>query len=467
MPYSTTTYDATLSRQAHPFERSAGRRRAATTSTWCASTPTARRGSRATSARGSSRAATPPATGSGRSSSFREPCTPRSTSSTRSGRRPISSPTAMRAAGERAGVHRSAAGAGAADLAGDHPRRTRPARPVHVPLRCSTSSASSSARTRSALIEAFTQAFAPGEGPVLVLKTINGDLRLTELERLRAAAPGGPTSGSSTATTRPKRRTRCVGLSDCYVSLHRSEGLGLTMAEAMALGKPVIATGVLRQPALHDAGEQLSGRLHARRVPAGCAPYPAGARWADPDLGQAAGFMREVYERPEDAARRASRGRADILEHHSVKTSAAAVAARVDEIRRARARHVIMPGTEGPIAMRPSKPPAAGAGGSAVEPLEQLLPQLDELANLRVNAGGSSFLGIRQAAQRLLFRLLRPYAFQQRQLQQQLIAALRHAATAIRQEQRTRETLDARVRELTRELLASKRELRRLEGERG
>ena len=29
---------------------------------------------------------------------------------------------------------------------------------------------------------------------------------------------------------------------DCYVSLHRSEGLGLTMAEAMYFGKPVIAT---------------------------------------------------------------------------------------------------------------------------------------------------------------------------------------------------------------------------------
>ena len=33
--------------------------------------------------------------------------------------------------------------------------------------------------------------------------------------------------------------------SDCYVSLHRAEGFGLTLAEAMALGKPVIATGYL------------------------------------------------------------------------------------------------------------------------------------------------------------------------------------------------------------------------------
>ena len=33
-----------------------------------------------------------------------------------------------------------------------------------------------------------------------------------------------------------------VASCDCYVSLHRSEGFGLTPAEAMYLGKPVIAT---------------------------------------------------------------------------------------------------------------------------------------------------------------------------------------------------------------------------------
>ena len=41
----------------------------------------------------------------------------------------------------------------------------------------------------------------------------------------------------------PRRGTRCSRAPTAYVSLHRSEGFGLSLAEAMLLGKPVIATG--------------------------------------------------------------------------------------------------------------------------------------------------------------------------------------------------------------------------------
>ncbi len=94
-----------------------------------------------------------------------------------------------------------------------------------------------------AIVEAFTRAFSPDEGPVLVFKSINGHHQLASLERLRAAVAGRPDIVVIDAHQPEIRKNALLALCDCYVSLHRAEGLGLTMAEAMALGKPVIATG--------------------------------------------------------------------------------------------------------------------------------------------------------------------------------------------------------------------------------
>ncbi|NTW42511.1 MAG: glycosyltransferase, partial [Cellulomonadaceae bacterium] len=93
------------------------------------------------------------------------------------------------------------------------------------------------------LLDAFRRAFAPGEGPVLVVKSINADQRPGPAEQLRLAAAGQPDVLLLEEYLDADARDALVALCDCYVSLHRSEGLGLTMAEAMAWGKPVIATG--------------------------------------------------------------------------------------------------------------------------------------------------------------------------------------------------------------------------------
>ncbi len=91
-------------------------------------------------------------------------------------------------------------------------------------------------------IEAFKQAFSPGEGPVLVVKTTNGDSREMDLEMVRYAASGRADVVVMDGDFPRPRLGSLMAAADCYVSLHRSEGFGLTMAESMALGKPVIAT---------------------------------------------------------------------------------------------------------------------------------------------------------------------------------------------------------------------------------
>ncbi|MEO8482226.1 MAG: polysaccharide pyruvyl transferase family protein [Acidobacteriota bacterium] len=161
-------------------------------------------------------------------------------------------------------------------------------------------------------IEAFRRAFRPGEGPTLVLKSINGECDRSALERVRTASRGRDDIITMDGYLSAEDRDALVQSCDCYVSLHRSEGFGLTLAEAMALGKPAIATGYSGNLAFMTPDNSFLVPWTAGRVPSGCAFYPPDEAWAEPDLDAAASVMRQVYGDP-DLAR--ERGR---LGHESV-----------------------------------------------------------------------------------------------------------------------------------------------------
>ena len=94
-----------------------------------------------------------------------------------------------------------------------------------------------------ALVEAFEQAFPEGSGASLVLKSINSEHHPEEHGRLiEAARDHRDIHVVDRYVTAAEKNAMFAGC-DCYVSLHRSEGFGNTLAEAMYLGKPVIATG--------------------------------------------------------------------------------------------------------------------------------------------------------------------------------------------------------------------------------
>ncbi|WP_188079174.1 glycosyltransferase [Actinotalea subterranea] len=191
------------------------------------------------------------------------------------------------------------------------------------------------------LLDAFSRAFAPGEGPVLVLKSINADKRPAEAERLRLRAARTPDVLLLEQYLDAAERDALVALCDCYVSLHRSEGLGLTMAEAMAWGKPVIATGYSGNLQFMTPENSFLVPSTPTRIPDGAEPYPAGSVWAEPDLDAAAAFMRTVVDQPEVAAARGARAAADIATIHSPEAAGRRIVARLAETasrRRARSR---------------------------------------------------------------------------------------------------------------------------------
>ena len=158
-----------------------------------------------------------------------------------------------------------------------------------------------------AVLDAFDQAF-PGRRDVgLVIKVNN------------AAAAGRPHAVTEELRARSRGDERIVLLAesleyatvlglyaslDVYVSLHRSEGIGLGLMEAMLLGKPVIATGWSGNMSFMDRSNSClvaytlipaHGRSHVYSQEL----LGPRAVWADPDVANAAEWMRLLADRPD------------------------------------------------------------------------------------------------------------------------------------------------------------------------
>ena len=192
------------------------------------------------------------------------------------------------------------------------------------------------------VVDAFRRAFTPGEGPRLVVKGINGDKVPVELERLRHAARGRPDIVVVDGYQEAADQRALMGACDAYVSLHRAEGFGYTMAEAMLAAKPVIATGYSGNLEFMDEQNSFLVGHAMTAVPPGSDPYPEGAMWAEPDIDEAADMMRLVVE---DRARARSVGeqaQQDIRRFHSPEARAPLVAARLAAARSARADAEVM-----------------------------------------------------------------------------------------------------------------------------
>ena len=267
------------------------------------------------------------------------------------------------------------------------------------------------------LVEAFTRAFPEPGHPLLYLKSINGDRDPANLQRLQAAIGGRPDIVLSDGYVSGERLASLTAACDCYVSLHRSEGFGLTIAEAMSLGKPAIATGYSGNLAFMDEGSSFLVPYALTELDQAVGPYPAGTVWADPDLEVAAELMCKVVADPEQAGERGEAGRAAVAERQSVERAAAFVAGRVPRLER--------------IAHERATRETAGTRVAAY---------LAEGPSLSWDASSRSGL-VGRLYRRLLLRLLRPYLVRQRELETLL-------SVGIEDLERSRERLEDGMRKL-------------------
>lgn len=137
-------------------------------------------------------------------------------------------------------------------------------------------------------------------------------------------------------TDRMLPRPRVNGLlaaCDALVSLHRSEGFGLILAEAMALGKPVVATGWSGNMEFMNSGNSCPVAYELVPLTSTIRDYEAGQLWAEPDLDDAAACLRRLVA---DSAFRsviATRARSTIADHFSAKAAGLRYRARLSVIR--------------------------------------------------------------------------------------------------------------------------------------
>jgi glycosyltransferase involved in cell wall biosynthesis len=119
---------------------------------------------------------------------------------------------------------------------------------------------------------------------------------------------------------------------DMVVSLHRSEGFGLVLAEAMALGKPVVATGYSGNMDFMTSDNSCPVDFKLVTLRRDVGPYPAGARWAEPDIEHASIRIRELLDNPQRARRIGRQAAADIGSNYSVAAVARQIGRRLDAL---------------------------------------------------------------------------------------------------------------------------------------
>ena len=179
-----------------------------------------------------------------------------------------------------------------------------------------------------AAVEAFQLAFPSHAGNErLLIKTLNGHANpdaLLDLRRRVAADDRIVLIDGSLA-----RHEVCGLLQDvdCFVSLHRSEGFGRIIAEAMLLGTPVIATDWSGNTSFLNATTGFPVACTLRNVRPDEYVYAEGSVWAEPSTEDAARKMRQIRRDPRAVAAATAKARRTVHQNYGLATAASRISA--------------------------------------------------------------------------------------------------------------------------------------------
>lgn len=170
-----------------------------------------------------------------------------------------------------------------------------------------------------AVVRAFRQAFGDRRDVHLAVKCLHAHDRPRDMGAVMAALDGAPNVSLILSTLSGAEMRGLVAQCDAFVSLHRSEGFGLPLAEAMLAGKPVIATAYSGNVDFMTPDNSLLVDYRLVPIERDHGPYRRGAEWADPDPEHAARSMQMLVDDRDLSRRLGERARRDIERDLSVE----------------------------------------------------------------------------------------------------------------------------------------------------
>ncbi|MFT4252444.1 MAG: glycosyltransferase, partial [Caulobacter sp.] len=164
-----------------------------------------------------------------------------------------------------------------------------------------------------AAVSAFLTAFPEArDDRVLVCKVLGGEASPRDMTALRERFAGRADLVLIEESLDDAGTLALIAGADIVLSTHRAEGYGLVMAEAMALGRCVVATGWSGNTDFMTADNSVLLPFSLVPVADPQRIYPPGQVWAEVDAAAAADALRSLAEDPARRAALGERARADI-----------------------------------------------------------------------------------------------------------------------------------------------------------
>ena len=187
-------------------------------------------------------------------------------------------------------------------------------------------------------IRAFRKAFKNNADVGIVIKINNAKTR--DIERLNHMLKGCTNVYFITETLSKVEVNSLIKLVNVFVSLHRAEGFGLVMAEAMIVGTPVIATNWSSNTEFMNSDVACMIDCKFITLEKDSPPYKKGSVWADPNVEQAARYMRKLYKEPAYYEYLKKKAHEYIIKKLSMENAVSALEKRVGEIYEAFERNI-------------------------------------------------------------------------------------------------------------------------------